>query len=83
MYNCKFVTEGLGDLKSVHDCSTPPLCRVQNVTIQIVIIVVAAAAIIIIIIMLQPRARFHPQHSEKDAARAIVEVIETACLNFR
>lgn len=29
------------------------------------------------------RARFHSQYSEKDAAKAIVEVIETACLNFR
>ena len=29
------------------------------------------------------RARFHPQCSERDAARAITEVVETACLNFR
>lgn len=29
------------------------------------------------------RARFHPQYSEKDAARAMIEVVEAACLNFR
>lgn len=29
------------------------------------------------------RARFHPQFSEKDAAKAIGEVVETARLNFR
>ncbi len=29
------------------------------------------------------RARFHPQLSEKDAAKAIGEVVETARLNFR
>ena len=29
------------------------------------------------------RARFRPQFSEKDAAKAIVEVVESSCLNFR
>ena len=29
------------------------------------------------------RARFRPQFSEKDAAKAIIEVVESSCLNIR
>ena len=29
------------------------------------------------------RARFRPQFSERDAAKAIIEVVESSCLNIR
>lgn len=29
------------------------------------------------------RARFHPNGSDRDAARAIIEVVENACLSIR
>ena len=39
--------------------------------------------IIVVIIFKYNRARFHPNYTEKEAAKAISEVVETACLNFR
>ena len=29
------------------------------------------------------RYRFRPQLSDKEAARAIIEIVESSCLNFR
>ena len=46
-------------------------------------VLIVAGGVDFVLLNFSARARFHPQNSEKEAARAIVEVIEKACLNLR